>query len=188
LEEERAASDRLVVEGKRMLDNRRSAAIREEATRMTTATEDIEGQVHELHTRLEHDVRFKEGIDRDPGAALREAGLGALVDAAERERDRLTRLAARYGEDEAFRASVDRDPLGTLTAKGVPPFAAEHVLRRAGASPEVVERASADVEAHLSQRELLTWTILVVALATALLVGEAALFSDAASAPRCRGC
>jgi hypothetical protein len=155
---------------------------------MATAVDNTEAAVHELHTRLERDEAFKTSVDRDPTTALRQAGMGALADAAERERDRLAGLATRYGEDPTFRERVDSDPLQVLAAEGVPHFAAEPFLRRAGAPAGVIDQVSPDVEAHLTQQQILTWSILVIALGAALFVAEAALFSDAASAPRCTFC
>jgi hypothetical protein len=111
-----------------------------------------EAQVLELVEKVDRDSEFARSLDRDPFATLQDAGFGDLALAAEQERDRVAELVDRIYRDEQFRQSVEEDPRRTLDDWGIPEAAIESVLIVAGAPEAVLERATADVEAHLSRR------------------------------------
>jgi hypothetical protein len=67
----------------------------------------------------------------------------------EQERDRIGELVDRIYRDDAFRGAVEQDPTVQLAEWGIPEAAIGSVLVLAGAPNDVVERATADVEAHL---------------------------------------
>jgi hypothetical protein len=129
----------------------------------------------QLAERLDRDDDFAAALEHDPFTTLRGAGLEELAVAAERERDRIAQVVERIYEDDEFRQAVEQDPSGAL-GEWVPEIALEAVLVLAGAPDDVLERASADVEAHLSLRKPLT-----VAAAAAVL-GSLAFAQEAAAA------
>jgi hypothetical protein len=111
-----------------------------------------EAEVLELVERVDRDTEFARSLDEDPFTALQDAGFGDLAVAAEQERDRVAELVDRIYRDDRFRQSVEEDPRGTLGDWGIPEAAVESVLIVAGAPEAVLERATVDVEAHLSRR------------------------------------
>jgi hypothetical protein len=137
---------------------------------MTVATELVE--------RLESDEDFASELEHDPFTTLRTAGLDELAIAAERERDQIAAVVERIYEDDEFRQAVERDPSGAL-AEWVPEIALAPVLVLAGAPDEVIERANAEVEAHVSVRKPLTIAAAAAALGTLAFAQEA----TAANAP-----
>jgi hypothetical protein len=137
---------------------------------MTLATELVE--------RLESDEDFASELEHDPFTTLRTAGLDELAIAAERERDQIAAVVERIYEDDEFRQAVERDPGGAL-AEWVPEIALAPVLVLAGAPDEVIERANAEVEAHVSVRKPLTIAAAAAALGALAFAQEA----TAASAP-----
>jgi hypothetical protein len=102
-----------------------------------------EAEVLELVERVDRDTEFARSLDEDPFTALQDAGFGDLAVAA---------LVDRIYRDDRFRQSVEDDPRGTLGDWGIPEAAVESVLIVAGAPEAVLERATVDVEAHLSRR------------------------------------
>jgi len=109
-----------------------------------------------LVERLEADSELSEAMEADPFTALRELGLDELAATVERERDRIGELLDRIYEDDSFRSAVEQDPVSELTDWGLPELAIAPVLVLAGAPDDVVERTTADVEAHLLGRKPMT--------------------------------
>ncbi len=105
---------------------------------------------------------------------LRSAGFDDLAVAAEQERDRTAGLVDRIYRDIYFRQAVEQDPMKELSDWGLPEVALEPVLLMAGAPDEVVQRVTAEVEAHLSVRKPAT----VAAVAAVLGSLAFALASD----------
>ena len=128
--------------------------------------------VTEFVERLDGDRPFTTAFEDDPFATLRNEGFGELATAAEHDRDRIGELVDRIYRDDEFRQKVEQDPIGELVGWGLPEDAIGHVLLIAGAPAEVVERATADVEAHISAR---------TAVAVAAVLGSLA-FAQQASA------
>jgi hypothetical protein len=122
--------------------------------------------------RLDGDRTFTTAFEDDPFTTLRNEGFGELATAAERDRDRIGELVDRIYRDDEFRLRVEENPIGELTGWGLPEDAIGQVLLIAGAPAEVVERATADVEAHISAR---------TAVAVAAVLGSLA-FAQQASA------
>ena len=106
-----------------------------------------------LAERLEEDTPFTAAFDDDPLTTLRDGGFAELAEAAEEDRDRIGELIDRIYRDEEFRARVEDDPMAELIGWGVPEAAVGPLLLVAGAPDEVLDRATADVEAHLSARK-----------------------------------
>src|SRR3990170_6662148 len=107
-------------------------------------------RINELVDRLDWDSEFATALEADPLTTLRSAGFDDLAVAAEHERDRIAELVDRIYRDDEFRQALEQDPLKELGDWGLPEVALEPVLLMAGAPDEVVERAPAGVEAHLS--------------------------------------
>lgn len=128
--------------------------------------------VTEFVERLDGDRPFTTAFEDDPFATLRNEGFGELATAAEHDRDRIGELVDRIYRDDEFRQKVEQDPIGELIGWGLPEDAIGHVLLIAGAPAEVVDRATADVEAHISAR---------TAVAVAAVLGSLA-FAQQASA------
>lgn len=128
--------------------------------------------VTEFVERLDGDGPFTTAFEDDPFATLRNEGFGELATAAEHDRDRIGELVDRIYRDDEFRQKVEQDPIGELIGWGLPEDAIGHVLLIAGAPAEVVDRATADVEAHISAR---------TAVAVAAVLGSLA-FAQQASA------
>ncbi|MEX0850921.1 MAG: hypothetical protein WD015_05395 [Gaiellaceae bacterium] len=128
--------------------------------------------VTEFVERLDGDRPFTTAFEDDPFATLRNEGFGELATAAEHDRDRIGELVDRIYRDDGFRQKVEQDPIGELIGWGLPEDAIGHVLLIAGAPAEVVDRATADVEAHISAR---------TAVAVAAVLGSLA-FAQQASA------
>src|SRR5436309_13541578 len=134
-----------------------------------------QAQVTQLVERMGQDIEFASALEVDSLTALRSAGLDDLGDAAAKERDRVADLVDRIYRDDEFRQSVEQDPRRVLDDWGIPEAAIESVLIVAGAPEEVLDRATADVEAHLSARKALT-------LAAAAAVLGALAFAQEANA------
>ena len=134
-----------------------------------------QAQVTQLVDRIERDIDFASALESDSLTTLRGAGLDELGDVAARERDHVADLIDRIYRDEEFRQSVEQDPRAVLDDWGIPEAAVESVLIVAGAPEEVLDRAKADVEAHLSARKPLT-------LAAAAAVLGALAFAQEANA------
>jgi hypothetical protein len=107
-------------------------------------------QMHQLVDRLNDDSELARELETDPITTLRREGFDDVVAEAERERERIGRLVDRIYSDDAFRARLENDPVRELSDLGFPDVAMEPVLLLAGAPPGIVERVTADVEAHLS--------------------------------------
>lgn len=128
--------------------------------------------VTEFVERLDGDRPFTTAFEDDPFATLRNEGFGELATAAEHDRDRIGELVDRIYRDDEFRQKVEQDPISELIGWGLPEDAIGPVLLIAGAPAEVVDRATADVEAHISAR---------TAVAVAAVLGSLA-FAQQASA------
>jgi len=123
--------------------------------------------VTEFVERLDGDKPFTTAFEDDPFETLRSEGFGELATAAEHDRDRIGELVDRIYRDDAFRQKVEQDPIGELIGWGLPEDAIGHVLLIAGAPAELVERASPDVEAHLSGRSVVAVAAVLGTLAFA---------------------
>jgi putative modified peptide len=130
--------------------------------------------IEDLLGRLESDSAFATALETDTFAALEGAGYEDLARAVETERDRVSGLVDRIYEDDLFRRSIEEDPATALSEWGLPEDAVEPLLALVGAPGEVLERATADVEAHLGRKPA------TVAALTAIL--GALAFSQQASA------
>ena len=130
----------------------------------------------ELAARAEQDQGFTERLESDPIATLEAEGWIDLADAVRREQERIGSLVARLAEDEEFRRQVEGSP-AALTEWGIPTEALEPVLYAIGAPDEVVERASTDVEAHISGA-----TKASLAAATTVVLGAFAFAGQASAA------
>lgn len=139
-----------------------------------------QAQVTQLADRIERDIEFASALELDTLTTLRGAGLDELESATAEERDDVADLVDRIYRDEVFRKSVERDPRTVLDDWGIPEAAIESVLIVAGAPEEVVERASADVEAHLSVRKPLTLGAMAAVLGALAFAQEA----NAGNAPQ----
>jgi hypothetical protein len=102
-----------------------------------------------LLERLDVDGELAGALELDTLTTLREMGFDDLIETAEQERDRIGELVDRIYRDDAFRQAVEQDPLAELGEWGIPEMAIAPVLVLAGAPDDVVEQATADVEAHL---------------------------------------
>jgi hypothetical protein len=129
-------------------------------------------QVSQLAERL-GGAEFAMSLESDVLGTLREAGLDELVVAAEVESDRIAELVDRIYTDDEFRTLLEEDPSGRLSEWGVPELAFEPLLLLVGAPDEVVDRATADVEAHLSARKPATFAAAVAVLGTLAFAQEA---------------
>jgi hypothetical protein len=108
-----------------------------------------EERISVLFERLDADGGRAEAMQIDTFATLREMGFEDLEPTVQQERDRIAALLDRIYLDDAFRSAVEQDPIGELGSFGIPEIAIEPVLVLAGAPDDVIERATADVEAHL---------------------------------------
>jgi hypothetical protein len=102
-----------------------------------------------LAERLGEDSKLGSALELDAVTTLRDRGFEDLAPAVEQERDRIADLVDRIYADDEFRRSVEEQPTATLIGWGIPEAAVGNVLVLAGAPDDVVELASADVEAHL---------------------------------------
>lgn len=109
-------------------------------------------QIEELFVRLDSDSAFATELQNDPFTALRDGGFDDLTSAVEQERDRIAELVDRIYADEEFRHALEDDPRANLVEWGLPEDAVEPLLLVAGAPDHVIERAAADVEAHLGRK------------------------------------
>jgi hypothetical protein len=123
-------------------------------------------QINAFVERLEADSEFVAALELDTFSTLRDLGFDDLARTVEHERDRIGELVDRIYRDDEFRRVVEADPIGGLTAWGIPEFAVGPVLVLAGAPDEVVERATADVEAHLLGRKPATIAAMAAMLGT----------------------
>src|SRR5918995_369571 len=82
----------------------------------------------------------------------------------------VTALAERLDEDTSFTAAFEDDPLTTLRSELV-----------AGAPDDVIQRASADVEAHISARKPATVAAVAAVLGTFAFAQQASAASQPAS-------
>ena len=140
-----------------------------------------QAQVTELVERMGQDIEFASALEVDSLTALRSAGLDDLGEAAAKERDRVADLVDRIYRDDEFRQSVEQDPRRVLDDWGIPEPAIESVLIVAGAPEEVLERASADVEAHLSRRTPATIAAAAAVLGTLAFAQQASAGSRPAT-------
>ncbi|MGH3133486.1 MAG: hypothetical protein ACRDNY_07060 [Gaiellaceae bacterium] len=139
-------------------------------------------QVIELVERLDRDNDFTSALEGDPIATLRSEGFDELVAATERDRDRIGELVDRIYRDDEFRTRVEHDPTGELIGWGLPEFAIEPVLLLAGAPDDVIERATADVEAHLSAKSPVTVAAVAAVLGTLAFAQQATASIQSAQA------
>jgi len=138
-------------------------------------------QINELVDRLDWDSEFATALEADPFTTLRGTGFEDLAVAAEQERDRIAELVDRIYRDDEFRQAVERDPTRELNDWGLPDVAFEPVLLMAGAPDEVVERATAEVEAHLSVRKPATVAAVAAVLGTLAFAQQASAASQPAA-------
>jgi hypothetical protein len=108
--------------------------------------------IEDLLGRLESDSAFATALETDTFAALEDAGYTDLARTVEQERDRVSGLIDRIYEDDVFRRAIEDDPTQTLTEWGLPEDAVEPLLALVGAPDEVLDKATADVEAHLGKK------------------------------------
>jgi hypothetical protein len=116
--------------------------------------------------QLEADGELAAGLELDAVTTLRDMGFDDLVATVEQERDRIEALVDRIYRDDAFRRAIEDDPTGELAGMGIPEVAIGSVLVLAGAPDDVVDRATADVEAHLLGRKPATVAALAAMLGT----------------------
>ncbi len=133
-------------------------------------------QMNAFVERLEADGELAAALELDTFGALRDHGFDDLATAVEQERERIGELVDRIYEDDEFRRAVEEDPIAGLTGWGIPEVAIGPVLVLAGAPDEVVDRATADVEAHLLGRKPATIA------ATAAMLGALAFAQQASAA------
>jgi hypothetical protein len=129
-------------------------------------------QMTQLAERL-GGAEFATSLEADALGTLHESGFDDLVAAAEEESEKIAELVDRIYTDDDFRALLEEDPSGRLSEWGIPELAIEPLLWLAGAPDEVLERATADVEAHLSTRKPATLAAAVALLGTLAFAQEA---------------
>lgn len=134
-----------------------------------------------LVDRLDEDAPFTEALENDPLATLRGEGFAELATAAEQDRDRIGELVDRIYRDDEFRARVEEDPIAELIGWGLPEAAVGPLLLVAGAPDEVIDRATADVEAHLSVRKPATVAAVAAVLGTFAFAQQASAASNPAT-------
>ena len=134
-----------------------------------------------LVERLEEDARFTSAFDEDALAALRNEGFAAFATAAKQDRDRIGELVDRIYRDDEFRAKVEQDPLAELIGSGLPEEAVGPLLLVAGAPDEVIERVTADVEAHISARKPATVAAVAAVIGTFAFAQQASAASHPAA-------
>jgi hypothetical protein len=137
--------------------------------------------VSALAERLDEDTSFTAAFEDDPLATLRDEGFAGLATAAEQDRDRIGELVDRIYRDDEFRTRVEEDPLAELIGWGLPEAAVGPLLLVAGAPDEVIDRATADVEAHLSVRKPATVAAVAAVLGTFAFAQQAAAASNPAT-------
>jgi hypothetical protein len=142
--------------------------------------------IEDLLGRIDTDTAFATALATDTFAALEDAGLDEWAQAIEQQRDRVGELVDRIFEDDRFREAVETDPTRILGEWGLPQEAVEPLLELVGAPGEVIERATADVEAHLGKKPatVAAMTAMLGALAFAQQAG--ATTSPAKTAPIAR--
>ena len=138
-------------------------------------------RINELVDRLDWDSEFATALEADPLTTLRSTGFDDLAVATEHERDRIAELVDRIYRDDEFRQAVEHDPMSALGDWGIPEAAFEPVLVMAGAPDEVVERAAADVEAHLAGKKQLTVAAMAAVLGTLAFASQASAASQPAA-------
>ncbi len=116
--------------------------------------------------RLYGDKSFATALEDDLLSTLRSEGFADLATTGERDRDRIGELVDRIYTDSEFRERVERDPLAELIGWGLPEVAVAPFLAVAGAPDDVIDRATADVEAHLSVRKPATVAAVAALLGT----------------------
>ena len=134
-----------------------------------------------LAERLDEDTSFTAAFEDDPLTTLRSEGFAGLAAAAEEDRDRIGELVDRIYRDDEFRARVEQDPLAELIGWGLPEVAVGPLLLVAGAPDDVIQRASADVEAHISARKPATVAAVAAVLGTFAFAQQASAASQPAS-------
>jgi hypothetical protein len=138
--------------------------------------------INMLVERLDADGELAAALEVDPFTTLRELGFEDLVATVVQERDRIGELVDRIYSDDPFRSAVEQDPIAELTGWGIPELAIGPVLVLAGAPEEVVERATADVEAHLLGRKPATVAALAAMLGTLAFAQQASAGAQPAQA------
>jgi hypothetical protein len=132
--------------------------------------------------RLEADGELAAAMELDAVTTLRDMGFADLVATVEQERDRIGELVDRIYRDAEFRGAVEQDPIAHLADWGIPEVAMAPVLVLAGAPDDVVERATADVEAHLLGRKPATLAAMAAVLGTLAFAQQAAAGTQTAQA------
>jgi hypothetical protein len=135
-----------------------------------------------LAERLGEDTPFTTAFEDDPLTTLRNEGFAGLATAAEQDRDRIGELVDRIYRDDQFRARVEQDPLAELIGWGLPEAAVGPLLLVAGAPDDVIDRATADVEAHISVRKPATVAAVAALLGTFAFAQQASAASQPAGA------
>ncbi len=133
-----------------------------------------------LAERLDEDTPFTAAFDDDPLTTLRDGGFAELAEAAEQDQERIGELVARIYRDDEFRARVEQDPLAELIGWGLPEAAVAPLLLVAGAPEDVIDRATADVEAHLSARKPATVAAIAAVVGTFAFAQQASAASNPA--------
>jgi len=132
--------------------------------------------------RLDADGELAAAMELDAVTTLRDMGFADLVATVEQERDRIGELVDRIYRDDEFRRAVEQDPMAHLADWGIPEVAMGPVLVLAGAPDDVVERATADVEAHLLGRKPATVAAMAAVLGTLAFAQQAAAGTQPAQA------
>lgn len=138
--------------------------------------------INALVERLDADGELAAALEVDAFTTLRELGFDDLVATVEQERDRIGELLDRIYRDDPFRSAVEQDPIAELTGWGIPELAIGPVLVLAGAPEEVVERATADVEAHVLGRKPATIAAMAAMLGTLAFAQQASAGTQPARA------
>jgi hypothetical protein len=131
-------------------------------------------QVTALAERAEDDA-FAQKLYEDPIATLRDEGYDDFAGDVEQELTRIDGLLRQILGDDEFRQLVEENPTATLSEWGLPEPAIEPVLVLLGAPEDVLERASAEVEAHGKRTQ-------VSAAAAAAVLGALAFAQSATAA------
>jgi hypothetical protein len=130
----------------------------------------VEEQLRAASKRAESDPEFAEQLAYDSVGALRSAGWEALAAEVEREQQHVAEVASRLDGDDEFFNRVASDP-DSLADDGIPTEAIALVLLALGAPDELVEKASAEVEAHASIKP--TLAVVAVTLGAFGFAGQA---------------
>jgi hypothetical protein len=131
-------------------------------------------QVAALAERAEDDA-FAQKLHQDPIGTLRGEGYDDFASDVEQELTRIDGLLRQILGDDDFRQLVEEKPTATLSEWGLPEPAIEPVLALLGAPEDVIERASAEVEAHGKRTQ-------VSAAAAAAVLGALAFAQSATAA------